>query len=225
MKKHARKLRSLLIAALTLALLASAVTLAANHVCKQAAAGRIFSSLESVPTNDVGLVLGTSKLTKRGNPNWHFNQRIAAAAALYQVGKIHHLLVSGDNHIAGYDEPTDMREALVAAGVPAGAITCDYAGFRTLDSVIRAKEIFNLGRCTIITEEFHCPRAIWIAREHGLDAIAFAAPDVSLRSWSLRADGREQLARSWCAADLYLLHRNPKFLGPKEPILLSVATP
>jgi len=225
MKKHPFTVRRLLVGSLLLAGLAVGLTLLANRTCKNAAAGRIFTSIETVPANEVGLVLGTSKLTQRGKPNLHFNQRIAAAAVLYRAGKIHHLLVSGDNHIATYDEPTDMRDALIAAGVPAGAITCDYAGFRTLDSVIRAGEVFNLQQCTIISEEFHCPRAVWIARQHGLDAIAFAAPDVGLKSWSLRADVREQLARNWCAVDLYLLHRNPKFLGPKEPILLSAVTP
>ena len=198
---------------------------AASHTCYHAAAGRIFTSVETVPANDVGLVLGTSRLTTHGKPNLHFNQRIEAAAALYHAGKVHHLLVSGDNHIASYDEPDDMRSALVAAGVPASAITCDYAGFRTLDSVVRAKEIFGLSQCTIISEAFHCPRAVWIARQYGLDAIALAAPDVGLKSWSLRANIREQLARSWCAVDLYLLHRGPKFLGPKEPILISAAVP
>jgi SanA protein len=224
MKKPAHTFRRLMITIIGLALLAAGLTFAANRACKHAAAGRIFTSLEMVPANDVGLVLGTSRLTRQGKPNLHFNQRIAAAA-LYQAGKVHHLPVSGDNHIASYDEPTDMRDALNAAGVPTEAITCDYAGFRTLDSVIRAKEIFNLQQCTIISEEFHCPRAVWIARQHGLDAVAFAAPDVGLKSWSLRADAREQLARDWCAVDLYVLHRNPKFLGPKEPILFSAATP
>jgi SanA protein len=225
MKKRVIYFRRLIVAGLLLAILATAPTFVANRICKKAAAGRVFTSVESVPSNNVGLVLGTSKLTKHGKPNLHFNQRIAAAAALYRAGKVHHLLVSGDNHTASYDEPTDMRNALMAAGVPTDAITCDYAGFRTLDSVVRAKEIFGLSQCTIISEDFHCPRAVWIARQHGLDAIAFAAPDVSLKSWSLRADVREQLARSWCAVDLYVLHRDPKFLGQKEPILLSSARP
>jgi SanA protein len=225
MKKYSLNHRRLIVASWLLAMLVAGITLVAGRACKQAVAGRIFTAVETVPANDVGLVLGTSRLTKHGKPNLHFNQRIVAAAALYRAGKIHHLLVSGDNHIASYDEPDDMRAALVAAGVPASAITCDYAGFRTLDSVVRAKEIFGLSQCTVISEEFHCPRALWIAQRHGLDAIAFAAPDVGLKSWSLRADVREQLARSWCAVDLYLLHRAPKFLGPKEPILLSAVTP
>jgi SanA protein len=209
-----------LAAGLTAAALAAVgLMLSVDHACRQAANGRVFRSVAAVPGRQVGVVLGTSKETRHGNDNLHFNQRIEAAAALYRAGKVRHLLVSGDNHIASYDEPDDMRNALIAAGVPAGAITCDYAGFRTLDSVVRAKEVFGLSKCTIISEDFHCPRALWIARQHGLDAIAFAAPDVGLKNWSVRAEVREQLARSWCAVDLYVLHRGPKFLGPKEPIL------
>ncbi len=196
----------------------------ANRICQNAAKDKIFRAVESVPQSDVGLVLGTGKLTQRGNPNLHFNQRIKAAANLYLAGKVRCLLVSGDNHIAGYDEPTDMRDALIAAGVPADKIICDYAGFRTLDSVVRAKIVFGLSRLTIVTEEFHCPRAVWIAQCHGLDAVAFAAPDVQSRRWTWRVKAREQLARVACALDLYVLHRSPKFSGPKEPIVLTAST-
>lgn len=193
----------------------------ADRVCENAANSKIFRSVESVPCNEVGLVLGTGKLTRRGNPNLHFNQRINAAVALYHAGKVRFLLLSGDNHIAGYDEPSDMRDALIAAGVPASAITRDYAGFRTLDSIARAKLVFGLTRCTIISEEFHCPRAIWIAKKHGLDAVAFAAADVDSRGWSWRVKAREHFARVWCALDLYVLHRGPKFPGPQEPMILT----
>lgn len=211
---------------LTAAVLAGIGLMAwANQSCKCAARGRIFYALDAIPARDVGLVLGTSKETRHGKPNLHFNQRIAAAAALYHAGKVRHLLVSGDNHIATYDEPADMRNALVREGVPVSAITCDYAGFHTLDSVVRAKKVFGLTRCTIISEKFHCPRALWIAQQNGLDAIAFAAPDVGLKSWSWRADIREQFARAWCGVDLYVLHRGPKFPGPREPILLSSTYP
>ena len=215
--------RASLVSGAAIFALATAVWLAcADRACDRAANGRIYRYLGTVPGRQVGLVLGCSKTAAHGKPNPHFANRIEAAAALYRAGKVRHLLVSGDNHIASYDEPDDMRAALVAAGVPASAITCDYAGFHTLDSVVRAKEVFGLSQCTIISEEFHCPRALWIARQHGLDAIAFAAPDVSLKGWSLRADVREQLGRSWCAVDMYLLHRGPRFLGPKEPILVGV---
>lgn len=206
------------------AVAAAGLMLWANVVCSQAAAGRIFSSLDTVPANDVGVVLGTSKNTARGLENLHFTQRITAAAALYHAGKVRHLLVSGDHHTASYDEPDDMRAALIAAGVPAAAITCDYAGFRTLDSVVRARSVFGLTRCTLITEAFHCPRALWIARNHGLNAVAFAAPDLRFQ-WSARVKAREFFARSWCALDLYVFHRGPKFPGPQEPLMLTANHP
>ncbi|MEO6034170.1 MAG: ElyC/SanA/YdcF family protein [Verrucomicrobiota bacterium] len=231
MKNRTRRIRKwirarrlpILLGCLALFLGAISLIVAANRVCQKIADGKIFRSLDSIPKRDVGLVLGTGKLTRRGNPNLHFNQRIKAAAALYRSGKVRYLLVSGDNHIAGYDEPSDMREALMATGVPDSAITRDYAGFRTLDSVVRAKVVFGLARCTIISEEFHCRRAIWIAQRHGLDAVAFAAPDVDSRRWSWRVKAREHLARAWCAMDLYVLHRGPKFDGPKEPIIVTAS--
>lgn len=185
---------------------------------------KIFRSTETIPTNDVALVLGTSKKTAHGNPNLHFSQSIEAATALFKSGKVRHLIVSGDNSAKNYDEPTDMRDALVAAGVPTNAITCDYAGFRTLDSVVRAKTVFGLTNFTIVTEEFHCPRSVWIARRHGLEVVAFAAPDLSAR-WSARVKMRETLARTWCAVDLYALNRQPKFAGPPEKLVLAGHSP
>src|SRR3954469_12537817 len=96
---------------------------------------RVFQDRKAIPANDVGLVLGTSPRLKSGNINWHFKVRMDAAAKLFRERKVQHLLVSGDNHILGYDEPTEMKDALVKLGVPETAITLDYAGFRTLDSV------------------------------------------------------------------------------------------
>jgi SanA protein len=213
--------RAFLVAVITCSgLIGGGILFWADRACQSAAQGRIFRSIEEVPHNEVALVLGTSKTTLGGRDNLHFNQRIEAAAALYRAAKVKRLLVSGDNHTKDYDEPTDMRNALIAAGVPRQAITCDYAGFRTLDSVMRAKSVFGLSDFTIVSEEFHCPRALWIARKHGLNAVAFAAPDLSLR-WSVRVKLREVLARAWCGIDLYVLHRGPRFPGPPEPIVVS----
>jgi SanA protein len=225
LKKLIRSLRQrrtfILIGMLGGAIVISAALSWADQACYVAARGRVFSTISEIPKNRVALVLGTSKHTVRGSANLHFNQRIEASVLLYRSGKVEHLLVSGDNHVRNYDEPSDMRDALIRAGVPGTAITCDYAGFRTLDSVVRAKSVFGLSHFTIVSEEFHCPRALWIAREHGLDAVAFAAPDLKSVRWSLRVKAREVLARAWCGVDLYLLHRGPKFPGPPEPILLS----
>ncbi len=223
-KWFSRHRRHCVVTLLALASLAVAGVILADRICHIAAQGRVFRSIESVPANDVGLVLGTGKTTRRGATNLHFTQRIDAAAALYRAGKVRHLLVSGDNHVAGYDEPTDMRDALVAAGVPDAAITRDYAGFRTLDSVLRAQSVFGLTNFTIVTEEFHCPRALWIARQHGLNAVAFAAPDLEAR-WSARVKAREALARVLCGLDLHVFRTQPKFPGPHEPLLVRVRNP
>jgi len=221
MKNRFKKFRSGLSAMAILALIGLLAMMGADQLCRRAAAGKIFRSAgKPIPSNDVALVLGTARLTARGNPNLHFNQRIDAAAALYKSGQVRHLIVSGDNSVKHYDEPTDMRDALVAAGVPTNAITCDYAGFRTLDSVVRAKTVFGLTNLTIVTEEFHCSRALWIAQRHGLNAVAYAAPDLGAR-WSARVKVREVLARTLCALDLYVLNRQPKFPGPAEPLLLA----
>ena len=212
--------RRIVVIGVSLTLLAVASVLWADCVCRAAAAGRIYGETEMLPNNDVALVLGTGKLTASGRPNLHFTQRINAAVELYHSGKVQHLLVSGDNHIADYDEPTDMMNALIAAGIPTNAITRDYAGFRTLDSVVRANAVFGLKKFTVVTEQFHCPRALWIAQQHGLDAVAYGAPDLSAR-WSLRVKARESFARVLCGLDLYVLNRSPKFPGPPEPIIVA----
>lgn len=180
---------------------------------------RLYTDLSKVPPADVALVLGTSSRVRNGAPNLHFAGRIDAAAALYQTGKVRHLLVSGDNRNLNYNEPVMMRKALVARGIPTNAITCDFAGFRTLDSVVRAKEIFGLKRCLIVTQRYHNPRALEIARATGLDADGFSPPDVDFAN-SFTTECREVLARVAAVLDLYVLNRSPHFLGKPEPIQL-----
>jgi len=220
MKNRPKRFRLWLRIAVILMLTGLLALTGADLLCRNAAAGKIYHSTATVPANDVALVLGTAKHTARGYPNLHFTQRIEAAAELFHASKVRHLIVSGDNSVQTYDEPTDMRDALVEAGVPTNAITCDYAGFRTLDSVVRAKLVFGLTNLTIVTEEFHCPRALWIAQRHDLNTVAFAAPDLSAR-WSARVKMREVLARTLCAVDLYVLNRQPKFSGPPEELILA----
>ena len=141
----------------------------------------------------MALVLGTAKMIG-GGVNVHFTVRMEAAELLYKSGRIKHFLVSGDNSRDGYNEPEDMKADLMARGIPAAAITCDYAGFRTLDSVVRAKENFGLTRCVIISDDFHLARALWLADRQGLAATGFYAPPVIWKnSWRPRC--REWLAR------------------------------
>lgn len=186
----------------------------------RAGRGRIYSRVDAIPVRDVGLLLGTTPRTRGGNANPFFKFRLDAAAELYRRGKVRHLLVSGDNRKHTYNEPVAMREALLARGVPRGAITLDYAGLRTLDSVVRAKEIFGSKNLTLISQRFHDQRALLIAHHYGIDAVAFAARDVRLR-YAIRTWLRERMARVKVVLDLYILHTRPRHLGKREPIAIA----
>lgn len=178
---------------------------------------RIYTDATVIPANDVGLVLGTSSSTRGGFANPFFAGRIAAAAELYHAGKVRHLVLSGDNRFVGYDEPEEMKQALFAKNVPASILTVDDAGFRTLDSMARAKSVFGLSRLTLITDDFHAPRSLVLARYFGLDAIAFCPAPVPLK-WSVKTRTREVLARVKAMLDLYVLRTKPHFLGQPETI-------
>lgn len=195
------------------------VVLFACHVTvKRATRGRLFDAAIAVPDQRVALVLGCTKKLRGGWSNPFFTARIQAAAQLFNAGKATALIVSGDNHHEGYDEPTDMKEALIAAGVPENKITCDYAGFRTLDSVVRAKKVFGQERITIVSQPFHNERAIYLARCNGIDAIGLNAEDVKFE-WALKIYIREAFARVRAVLDVNVLHTQPHFLG--EPMKVA----
>ena len=161
--------------------------------------------------NEVGLLLGTSKYAY-GRPNLYFVNRINAAVELYRAGKVESILVSGDNSRVSYNEPQDMKDALIAAGVNAEDIYLDYAGFSTLDSVVRASKVFNIKSLTVISQQFHCERAIYIARAHGINAIGYAAKDVSGPS-ATRVKLREYLARTKAVMDVAIIGTEPTYYG------------
>lgn len=185
----------------------------------------VYKTVADLPDNDVGLVLGTSNFTKAGTPNPLFKYRIQAAALLWKAGKVKHLLLSGANPEPSYNEPQRMFQALIEHGVPAEVMTLDYAGIRTLDSVVRAREIFGLRRYTIISQRFHDFRAVYIARAYGIEAIAFAAPEAD-RHFPLRTRTREFFARLMALMDVHILETQPRFLGDPQPITIGrSATP
>jgi SanA protein len=188
----------------------------ANYSIGKSAESKVFSDTSNIEKNKVGLVLGTAKYLKSGYLNLYFKYRIDATVKLYKAGKIEFVLVSGDNGNTEYDEPTDFKEALIERGIPADKIYLDYAGFRTLDSVVRAKEIFGQEKITIISQQFHNERAIFLAEKKGIDALGFNAQDVSGR-YGLRVRLREYLARTKVFIDI-LLRVKPKFLGDKIEI-------
>jgi SanA protein len=178
----------------------------------------IFKDIEKVKEHKVGLVLGTSSKTVGGGDNPFFVNRIEAATKLYENGKIKKILVSGDNSDIYYNEPKAMQKALLDRGVDKEDIVLDYAGFRTLDSVIRARDVFGQNDIIIISQEFHVKRAVYIARTLGIDAEGFVAEGVNMK-FNARTQVREILARTQAWMDVHVLNRQPKFLGEKEEII------
>ncbi|MGJ8592732.1 MAG: SanA/YdcF family protein [Aquaticitalea sp.] len=180
------------------------------------ASGKTYDDVMQIPENKVGLVLGTAKTLVNGQTNLYYTYRINAAVTLYKAGKIKYILISGDNGSETYDEPSDFKADLIKKGIPEERIFLDYAGFRTLDSVIRAKEIFGQTSFTIISQKFHNERAIYLAQNNGIEAVAFNAKDITGR-YGLKTRLREYLARVNASMDV-VFNKDPKFLGKKIEI-------
>jgi len=171
-----------------------------------------YDDVELIPYNRVGVVLGTSKYLVGGGLNAYFENRIDATAQLYFSGKISFIIVSGDNATMSYNEPRQMRRELVKRGIPTHDIYSDYAGFRTLDSILRAHGVFGQTRFTVISQQFQNERAIFLAKHHDLDVIGFNAKDVDMY-YGLKTQFRELFARLWCLFDIYIWERKPRFMG------------
>lgn len=212
MKPFGRRLLVLVTVAVALGVL---LVVACEWRIAAAAKGRCFSEAGSVPETHAALVLGTSSRRANGMPNRFFGPRMTAAADLFKNGKVKALIVSGDNSRADYDEPTEMKEALVRLGVPPDRIVCDYAGFRTLDSVVRAKEVFGQTRIIIVSQRFHNERAIYLARASGIEAFGLNARDVPVAA-SPKTYVREKFACVKAVLDVNVLRTRPRFLG--EPV-------
>lgn len=192
-----------------------------NHWVINNSEAYVYSSWSLLPESPVGLVLGTSPYTRDGAPNPQFAGRVDAAAQLYQLGKVRHLLISGTNSGHGYNEPRAMWRALMKRGVPQSAMTLDFAGDRTLDSVARAHTVFGLDRFTIITQRFHAYRAEFAAKKLHLGVVAYAAPGGDELGTLSRTRLREVLARVKIVLDIYVLHTKPRFGGDRAAIDLG----
>ena len=193
---------------------------AANIWVVSSTKGQVLSAYDNLPDHRVALVLGTSHKTTAGLPNQFFEKRMDTAAELYKVGKIDHFILSGDNRSKFYNEPVEMRKALINRGVPVSAITLDFAGLRTLDSVVRSKEVFGQDKIIIITQPFHSYRALFISDFYDIDAVAVVASDPDLEI-SFKVRIREYFARTKAVLDLYILKTTPRFLGKKEEININ----
>ena len=212
MNKRKFFIRSLLLIIVT--------TLLTTYLCNRAivssAKGHLYADTNTIPFNRVGLLLGTSKAGRNGHNNPYYDHRIEATIKLMRAQKIKYLVISGDNGRQDYNEPEMMRSDLIRAGVDSSLIYLDYAGFRTFDSIKRLKEIFGQDSVTVISQQFHNERAIYIASKEGISAIGFNAADVGSRQ-GMKTQIREKLARVKVFVD-YLFGAKPKYLGSKIAI-------
>ncbi|OED41982.1 hypothetical protein ACH42_12655 [Endozoicomonas sp. (ex Bugula neritina AB1)] len=186
--------------------------IACNYLVLNSTKNALYNSADDIPYNKVGVLLGTSKYSRQGGYNDHYRLRIEAAVTLFLAEKIDYILISGDNSSRYYDEPSTIRRDLLNSGIPSEKIYRDYAGFRTLDSIIRAHKVFNLPGFTVISQATHNMRAIYIAHSQDIDAIAFNAGQGRNTDWKNRV--REWLARVLAVLEVNMLNTKPKYLGP-----------
>ena len=211
---------------LTLGVLAAAMLLAglawlAERRLEAQSAPFMIDDPVRLPTIEVALVLGAAPIGPEGGPNRYFEYRLDAAAALWHARKVKYLLVSGDNRRKDYDEPSAMREGLIRRGVPPEAIYRDFAGLRTLDSVLRAQSIFGQKRLIVVSQRFHLSRAIFLARDAGIEAWGFEARDV-VRAYSLLTELRRYPSALRAYFDVWF-DTAPRHAG--KPIAIGVDPP
>lgn len=216
-RKMTRKYRIVALSILSVCVVAALLIISCNGIVTRNAARCIFDDVDAVPFNTTALILGTSPTLGNGKDNMYFVYRIQAAAELYSAGKVEYFVVSGDNRKETYNEPEAMKNALVASGIPESAIYLDYAGFRTLDSVVRMNTIFGQESFTVISQKFHNERALYLAKINGLSAVGFNAKDVT-KFYGVKTRTRECLARVKMFVDI-CTGRKPHFGG--EPITIG----
>lgn len=181
------------------------VIIGCDWIVSNNAKSKIFDNIEDIPYNEIGLLLATSPITPQGEHNYYFDYRIEATAELYHNGKINYIIASGGDYSFrpnGCNELTSIRDSLIIYGIPDSVIILDYEGFRTLNSIVKAKEIYNLDSFTIISQDFHNERAIYIANEYEIDAIAYNAKTPDIFSKRFRNGLREYFARVKMFMDL-----------------------
>lgn len=204
-----------LIAIFGLITLGVGIVIVCNVIVLNSCSGRLYNDVDSIPHNRAAVVLGTNPKTKSGSMNYFYKYRIDATIKLFQQGKIERILISGDNSRKTYSEPDAMKADLMAAGIPDSVIYLDFAGFSTYDSMVRAKKVFGLSAFTVISQEFHNQRVVYIARQNDIDAIAFNVQNTPYRYWRIKMELREILARVKAVGEV-VMNKKPHFLG--EPI-------
>ena len=183
----------------------------------------IFTSRGAVPQEPVAIVLG-AMVSPDGTLSRVLQARVDAGIELYKAGKVRKLLMSGDNSRSHYNEPTVMKRYAVTHGVPSSDVVRDFAGFHTYDTCYRASHVFGITKAVFVSQAFHLPRAIYMARRLGINATGYVAPnDMSQRDLNVLVM-RERIAMLGGLIDLGI-HRKPQYPGPSEPGVMSGSDP
>jgi SanA protein len=189
------------------------IIIASNLVIVLVSNKYLYGDIHDLQAGKTAVVLGTSRYVKGGAPNPWFHYRMSAAAELYHSGKIEYLILSGDNRSRFYNEPEQMRRELRKFDIPDNAMYLDYAGLRTLDSMVRSKEIFGQDTIIVVSQKFHNQRAVFLARLHGIHATAYNAKSPDARQ-GIRTHTREVFARVKVFIDI-ISGKQPRHLGEK----------
>lgn len=210
-----KKKRFLLVFIATALLLASIPFVISTYICNDVS-DRIVTLDETASLNaDAILVLG-ARVHDNGQPSGILEDRLVTGISAYELGASNRLLMSGDHGTVEYDEVNAMKNYALEQSVPSEAVFMDHAGFSTYESLYRARDIFQVKRVLIVTQEYHLYRALYVAEQLGLDAYGVAS---DLRSYAglPRFEAREILAR--CKDFFYTIFQPlPTYLGVQIPI-------
>ena len=195
MKKHKKIIKLFAIGTVCVLI----VIIVCHYIVVMNASGKTYDNVEEIPHNKVGLLLATSPITPGGAHNYYFENRIKAADELYKAGKIDFIVASGGDYTQsqknGYDEPSAIRDSLVARGVPIERIILDYEGTTTRNSIYKARQIFKLDSVTLISQKYHNERAIFLAERYDINAVGYNAEPSPIRRNRIKNTLREYLAR------------------------------
>ena len=180
-------------------------------------AGDACYSARAIPPAPVAIVFGCG-YSQRG-PSPVMYDRVAKSVELYKAGKVRKLLMTGDNSKSNYNEPEMMRRTAIKMGVPAKDIVMDFAGFRTYDSLYRARDVFGVHRAILVSQSYHLPRALFIARQMGIEATGAPAEQRGYGTAQIRFSLREAAACEYAWVEARFLRPRPRYLGKFEPII------
>lgn len=199
-----------------LAVFIFAIVLFVNHYVQEVGQ-KYITAAESVPGGDAILVLG-ARVYANGNVSLMLNDRLTTGYELYKKGKAKKIIVSGDHGRKDYDEVNTMKSFLMEKGVPSEDIFMDHAGFSTYESLYRARDIFQVKKVIITSQEYHLMRAVFIARELGLEAYGVAADKHIYHGAMMKSELREIAARNKDFLTAKIFKPLPKYLGEVIPV-------